>query len=335
MADFVRQSDIEALLRGEVPEPERPEQSAVSPYDFVRPPRISKDRLSLIEAIYTRFAVSLHAFLSGRLRTPLDVTLSSVEQVTFSEFVLSLESPCAAFVFEIRDRLRGQGLFDLSTGFCYHLIDRLFGGPGDTFNLRRALTPLERTVVRGVAERMVALFGDAWREEVPMSPAITTFESSRDMLRTAGSEENVLAASIEITSGSFSGLLGLCVPLATFELFLQDRTSARLVQGRMDETDRAASRRRVASVLSGSHLTVSARLPVVNMSARNVAAFHVGQVLNVRHSVESPIEVLVNGRIRYLGSLGQVRGDVGVKVEQVVQHTDVAAVKKAWTGRLK
>lgn len=335
MKEFVRQSDIEDLLRGEDTATDSPNPAEASPYDFVRPPRISKDRLSLLEAIYTRFAVSLYAFLSGRLRTPLDVTLSSVEQVAFSEFVLSLESPCAAFVFQVGDRLRGQGLFDLSTSFCYHLIDRLFGGPGDTFNLRRPLTPLERTVVRGVAERIVALFGEAWQEGVPMSPTITTFESSRDMLRTAGAEDNVLAASIEVTSGSFSGLLSVCVPLATFELFLQDRTSARLVQGRMDDADRAASRRRVASVLQASHLTVSARLPVVKVSARHVGAFQVGQVLNARHSVESPIEVHVNGGVRYLGSLGQVRGNVGVRIEQVIQQTDVAAVRKAWTGRLK
>ncbi len=333
MAEIVRQRDIEALLHGGGG-PEVPSHPDAAPYDFIRPPRISKDRLSLLEAVYNRFAVALHAFLSGRLRTPLDVTLSSVEQVTFSEFVLSLESPCAAFVFEIGDRLRGQGLFDLSTGFCYHLIDRLFGGPGDTFNLRRPLTPLERTVVRGVAERMVSLFGEAWHEEVPMSPAITTFESSRDMLRTAGAEDNVLAASIEITSGSFSGLLSLCVPLATFELFLQDRTSARLVQGRLDEADRAASRRRVASVLNTSHLTVSARLPLVNITARQVAAFEVGQVINARHSVELPIEVHVNGRVRYHGTLGQVRGNVGVKIDHVIEPTHISTGKK-WTGRLK
>ena len=333
MVEHVRQRDIEELLRRGASGRREPVEA--SPYDFIRPPRISKERLSLLEAIYARFAMSLHAFLSGRLRTPIDVTLSSMEPVTFSEFVLSLESPCAAFVFEIGDRLRGQGLFDLSTGFCYHLIDRLFGGPGDTFNLRRPLTPLERTVVRGVADRMTTLFGEAWHEEVPMAPAITTFESSRDMLRTAGSEDNVLASSIEITSGSFSGLLSLCVPMATFDLFLQDRTSARLVQGRMADADRAISRRRVASVLQASKLTVSAHLPAVNVSARKVAEFEVGQVINLRHSVEAPIEVQINGQVRYLGSLGQVRGNVGVKVEQIVQQPDLAIGKNAWTGRRK
>ena len=107
MAEHVRQRDIEELLRGGAAG--LPESVAAAPYDFIRPPRISKERLSLLEAIYARFAMSLHAFLSGRLRSPIDVTLSSMEPVTFSEFVLSLESPCAAFVFEIGDRLRGQG----------------------------------------------------------------------------------------------------------------------------------------------------------------------------------------------------------------------------------
>ena len=96
----------------------------------------------------------------------------------------------------------------------------------------------------------------------------------------------------------------------------------------------AAHRERVTSVLNVSHLTVAARLPVVKLSARTVAGFHIGQVLNVRHSVESPIEVQVNGKVRYLGSLGQVRGNVGVRIEQSLQHGTVKRAKTPKTGGL-
>src|SRR5437870_10928736 len=98
MAETLTQKDIDALLSGGAPaSPDSAPEREVLPYSFARPPRVSKDRRATLDAIHARFALALQALLSSRLRTPIDVVVESVEQVTFAELVAALSSPCAAF----------------------------------------------------------------------------------------------------------------------------------------------------------------------------------------------------------------------------------------------
>src|SRR5262249_43332676 len=154
-----------------------------------------------------------------RLRTPMDVVVTSVEQVTFSEFVLSLAAPCAAFVFKVDDRHAGQGAIDLGNELAFHLVDRLFGGPGEPSGMTRAITALEQGVVKAMAERMLGLLRDAWQDQLAMTPAVVGFESDREMLQIANREDHVLVACLEVLADELRGLISLCLPMATLETF--------------------------------------------------------------------------------------------------------------------
>ena len=129
--ESLTQREIDAILQKSTPVPLAPVLTDdIVPYNFSRPPRVSKDRRATLESIHAHFALSMQALLSSMLRTPLDVLVGSVEQAMFSEFILSLGTPCASFVFALGDRMGGEGAIDLSTDFAFHLVDRLFGGPG-------------------------------------------------------------------------------------------------------------------------------------------------------------------------------------------------------------
>ena len=184
--DPLTQKDIDQLLKsaagGGGSARGRKLTADVVPYNFLRPPRISKDRRVQLEAIGARFALSLQSMFSSRLRTPTDVTCM-VEQVTLSEFVLSIANPCAVFVFNLGGSAGGQAAIDLSTDLGFFIVDRVFGGPGESTRLDRALTPLEQTVVRGFAEKILALFRESWHDHVPFQPQIVGFEATPDMLQ--------------------------------------------------------------------------------------------------------------------------------------------------------
>ena len=91
-ADSLTQREIDAILQKTTAVPLAPAVSDdVVPYNFSRPPRVSKDRRANLESIYTRFALSLQALLASLLRAPLDVVVGSVEQAMFSEYILPFE----------------------------------------------------------------------------------------------------------------------------------------------------------------------------------------------------------------------------------------------------
>ncbi len=322
MSQTLTQKDIDLLLTGSASlstsETAKPiTETEVVPYNFMRPPRVNKDRRSTLETIHARFALSMQAMLTSRLRTPIDLVLSSVEQANFSEFILSLASPCAAYVFKIGDRLGSQGVIDFSTDVAYHLVDRMFGGPGEHCEIRRSLTPLEQTVVRGMADRAVGLLRDAWQGQLDMNPEVVGFESIPDMLQITSREDTVLLMTFEMRSGGFSGFITICLPMGIIEQSLQNRQAARQLHAR-GGADVSGARTLVEASLKHAQLVVQARLPVFRLSAREVNELRPGQVVQTGLLLDLPAEVLVNRRIRYLGLLGQQRRRVCLRITQPV-----------------
>lgn len=333
MADLYSQKDVDSLLKGAAPVAAPASAVEIIPYNFLRPPRIAKDRQALLNGIYQRITASLQANLSSRLRTSVDVVLSSVEQATFAEFIFSLATPCAAYIHSLGEKVGGEGVLDLGTDFSYYLIDRLFGGPGDTQDLKRPLTALERGVVRSVADKIWSLTQDAWSDHLTFQPEYAGFESSPDVLQVANREDNVLVVNIEVRAGGFSGLITMCVPLMALESFLQEKPT-RHVHVRTAPAERDAARRAIEVSLRGSQLELKARFPLFQLKARDVGRLEVGQVIHTGHPYDVPIELYVRGQRRFLGTLGQSRRYVGLRVTQQVQTQRSDAPGRSSRGRL-
>ena len=59
-------------------------------YDFKRPERVSKDQMRALQTLHEGFGRNFGAALSTYLRTIVEVTVASIEQLTYSEFIHSL-----------------------------------------------------------------------------------------------------------------------------------------------------------------------------------------------------------------------------------------------------
>lgn len=317
MVDFISQTDIDSILKGTSVQAPARQMPDAETYNFLRPHRISKDRRSTLDVIYQRFAVALQALLSSRLRHVTDVSVASVEQATFAEFIMSLSTPCSAFVFDLGDPQGIQGVLDIGTDLAYHLIDRMFGGPGQSRDVGRPLTALERLVLKGVVDHALGFFGEAWHDHIKFAPAQVGFESLPDQLSVASREDNVLVANVEVKSGGFSGLLTVCVPLLALETFLQEKRTT-TGRARVSDADRAQSRVQIDATLRNAHVTVTAQFPPFLLRARDVAALVPGQVIHTGFALDVPVEVHVRGRRRFLGMPGQVRRSTGVRISHVI-----------------
>jgi flagellar motor switch protein FliM len=310
---------------------ERPDVIA---FDFRHPPRIGRNRRANLETIFSRYALSVQAFLSSRLRGPADAVLNSVEQATFAEFVFSLSSPCAAIVFDLHKDGHQQGVLDFGTDLAFFLVDRLFGGPGDTPNLKRPMTQLERTVIRGVGDRLLSLFVDAWKEELAFDPQYVGFESTPDALSVTERDDNVLVANIEVRSGRFTGLISLCVSLHALESFLQDKPRRATRAHVVPESERASARRVLEQSVRAARLEAVARFPVFKLRARELAALRPGQVIHTGHHLEVPIELLISGQRRFTGILGEMHRNLGMRIAAVSPPTALGSGPSAPRGKV-
>jgi len=340
MAMDLSQQDIDSLLTGgsrakaaarrATAEPAS-NPVEVLPYNFTRPLRISKERQAILNAIHSRFAASVQSYLSSRLRQPTDVSVTGVEQVTFGEFVMALSEPCAAFVFDLGEHAGAQAVVDIGTGFAHHLVDRLFGGPGEPESISRALTPLEQMVLRGVVERVMTTLQDAWGDHLPMAPVAVGFEGMPGTLRVANKEDNVLIANLEIRTGQATGFLTVCIPLIALENFLQDKAGHLMQTQRIRSEDRDLSRRTVERCVRQVTLPVIARLRPCLLTTSDLSSLRAGDVLLTGHHAEVDVQVLINGAAHFAGKIGQHRGHLGIRISH---STDSGAASRSPKGRL-
>ena len=101
MSKILSQEEIDALLAsaaaGRTSESTAGTQTStgVATYNFRRPDRISKEQLRSLHFLHDRFALNVSTSLSAFLRTMTEITIVSVEQYAYSEFLMSLPDPMA------------------------------------------------------------------------------------------------------------------------------------------------------------------------------------------------------------------------------------------------
>jgi flagellar motor switch protein FliM len=286
----------------------------VQVYDFRRPHRVSKERLRALEALYGRMTKSFETWLLGRTRGPIALNLQSVEQLSFGEFLLSLPSPCASFIFDIHDTGGQQGVIDFGSDFAFLLVDRLLGGSGIPTIPNRPLTMLEQSIVRGAAERAVAYTSESWVDHVPLNLAVSGFESVPEIIQACNREDPVLVATIEITMDDVRSLVLIALPFIVLEKFFAGggRKSVNAATG--SERERQANRELTSKLLRSTPVTVSARLPSFKLSMRELASLRVGSVLTTGIMTDAALEILVGNQPRFKATHGKVGSRLAVRI---------------------
>lgn len=104
--EVLSQSEIDALLSaissGEMDADElkkEEKERKVKVYDFKRALRFSKDQIRGITRIHENFARLLATFLSGQMRTYININVASVDQIPYEEFIRSVPKKTILNVF--------------------------------------------------------------------------------------------------------------------------------------------------------------------------------------------------------------------------------------------
>ena len=319
-SETLSQNEIDALLGGGgagAPTDAAPAARGATPeaqvYDFRRPHRISKEKLRTLEAMYERFAKSLEGWLIGRVRGGVQLTLQSVEQFSFSEFTLSLPTPCASYTFELQGTGGQHGVIDFGHEFAYFLVDRLFGGSGTPALPNRALTPIERMAVRVAADKVLSITQEIWQDYVELDPAMTGFESIPEILRIANREDAVLVANIDVTTAETRSLILVCLPFSVLDPFFAGGNERRATQ--LGTPDEQAQHRELAELsLRGTRVPVSARLPEFRLSVRELMGLSVGSVLSTGIPRTDELDVTLGGQRRFRAAPGRIGSSLAIRI---------------------
>src|SRR5688572_31560211 len=157
MNRILAQEEIDALLvatSGQALSDEaRPSLASdgITAYNFRRPDRVSKEQLRSLHFLHDRFAKNLGTSLSAFLRAMTNVSILSVEQFTYAEFLMSLPDPTAFYAIAMPP-LDGVGALEVNPSIAFAMVDRMLGGTGESSAPNRALTEIEQNVMDSVVK---------------------------------------------------------------------------------------------------------------------------------------------------------------------------------------
>jgi flagellar motor switch protein FliM len=268
-------------------------QGAAVVYNFKKPNRVSQEQMRSLHRLHETHARSLEFAFSTLLRQRADVSVVSVVQLAYEEFLGSLPTPTCFSVIGIHDHKSSFALeIDLDT--IFPIIDRLLGGRGAKSTTKRELTELEWTLADRVVGVLLGEYRKAWRPVRDMDFHVHVRESNPTHAPMVGPNEPALLVILRVEFGAISGTMNICFPLVTLEPLLEDLDPKNWLARQIEESseDCAASMR---AHVDRARLRVAAHLGDARISVRDLVGLREGDLLRLGVSVHDEIGIFVNG----------------------------------------
>ncbi|MFH1861937.1 MAG: flagellar motor switch protein FliM, partial [bacterium] len=248
-------------------------------YDFKHPDRISKEQLRALRTIHENVARYYSTYLTNALRTLVEIKLISIDQVTFSEYTMSLTVPAGIYVIKC-DGLAGRIVVDFAPEFLLHVVDRLLGGTGESKQMLREITLLEQNVVRTVITNLAGFMNDVWAQVLDLGCKYDSFESDPQFIHFISSSDIVVISFFKITVKGVSYTMNFGIPYLLLEpIFakLVSQNQAGIAQKKGGEESREV----LSHYLLASRLLLQARFPKARITIRDFLNFSRNDVLTL------------------------------------------------------
>lgn len=330
VAEILDQAEVDALFAAVAADaPLEPENAADGPswtqpredvqtYDFKRPERVTKDQMRVLQTIHEGFARNFGASLSGLLRTIAETRVATVEQMTYHEFIFSLPSP-TCFNLLSAEPLTGTMCLEISPLIIYPIVDRLLGGSNaEMFIPQRALTAIELRLANRIIERVLANLREAWTDLADVQFAVTHTESNPHLVQIVAPNEIVIVVSLEIKLGARAGTMALCIPFNVIEPVIGKMSG----QGWLSYSRRRESEaptHELEKDLALARIQSRVYLGEARITLRELMSLAPGDIVRLEKPVDREFVMQIEGRNKYAGRLGQMRGHRALRITRRCQ----------------
>ncbi|MGZ4110822.1 MAG: flagellar motor switch protein FliM [Tumebacillaceae bacterium] len=323
MAEVLSQSEIDALLSalstGEISAEEIRKEDTdrkVKVYDFKRAMRFSKDHIRSITRIFENFSRLLTTYFSAQLRTFVQISVVSVDQLPYDEFIRSISKMTILNVFNVRP-LEGKFVMDVHPNIAYSMLDRLLGGSGVGTDVLRDLTEIEMTIMERVFGRALDNFTEAWRAVADLEAELDHLEVNPQFLQLVSPNETVAVVSLSTKIGETTGMINVCMPHVVLEPIIPNLSAHYWMGNNKSTKDYSEEWEAIRQNLGKTHVPLVAQLGASSISVGDFLALNVGDVIPLEQMVNSQIRLLVGERLKFMGQPGTTRGKVAVQISTV------------------
>lgn len=331
MGEVLSQAEIEALLSGLPSEESRDDSGDAGPakapqkhvrekkirdYNFRSPNKFSRDQLRALQMVHEALGRQLSTSFAATLRSSVSFDVVSTQQLPYHEF-MDLLTQSILYVFSAPP-LEGPMLLELNMGLGICILERLLGGFGAISEINRPLTEIERTVLNGVAERVLDALASAWATMLEIRPRVEGTETDAQFVQIVQPSETIVAVLFEVKIGDQTGTMNLCLPCVTLEPVAPKLSAQQwLTSTRRPPSEQTTGA--LASRLRRTFADVNVILGEATLSIAELVSLKIGDVIALDTKTDDHLLTKVGGRSKFYVRPGRRGNRSAVRVTSIIQ----------------
>ena len=320
MAKLLSQEEIDALLVNDNVEDQNildeSNQKIVNLYDFRHPDRVSKEQMRALRTIHERFGRVFATYLSSTLRMMVDIKVDSIDQVTYSEYAMSLTTPACIYVVRM-ENLNGSGLIEFSTDLFFILLERQLGGVGKSSFENREVTIIEQKVLEKVLVNALTFLNEAWESITPLGCKLESFETNAQFVQIAPPSETVVIIILAVYIKDKTYNINLAIPYYVIEPVMQNLSSQTWIAltqhaGQKDQSNK------VRDNILQTEVNLIASLGTADINIKEFINLQKGDLIRLNENINDPLKISVNENLKFLASPGTSGIHKAIEINKII-----------------
>ncbi|MDC3416386.1 flagellar motor switch protein FliM [Aquibacillus salsiterrae] len=325
--EVLSQNEIDALLSalssGEMDANQLKQEDKdkkIRVYDFKRALRFSKDQIRSISRIHENFARLLTTFFSAQLRTYVHISVASVDQVPYEEFIRSIPTMTILNIYSVSP-LKGRIILEFNPNIAYAMLDRMLGGRGASVNKVENLTEIETTLMSQLFEKALDNLQEAWGSVVEIDPVLEEFEVNPQFLQLVSPNETVVVVSLNTTIGESSGMINICIPHVVLEPIIPKLSVHYWMQKEnASREDHAEEYQNLTKTLEKAVLDLKVLLGETSISVEELLHLNKEDIIQLDRLIEDPLVLKVDDEPKFLVQPGKRKNKLAVQIVDQLQE---------------
>lgn len=266
----------------------------ITPCDFRRSVKLSDAQQESLSELHREFATQVGTALASYLRSEMTVSLDSVQQIIFKDFLSDASEPEHVVPLELNG-FPQSGLVHMGLNSACSLIELLLGGKVLRDSEKRALTEIDHHLLNGVLKIIARELEASWQV-----PGLTVSAADHALKPAAlhasmAENEKLLSLRFSIHIGEMTAQFVVLLPA----LFGNTLVRTKADTGTHSRQHEESSARGIRENILECPFSMMAAIPNIKVTVRDLISLAPGSVLELRISVKTPCSLMIEGEPQF------------------------------------
>ena len=281
-------------------------------YNFRQPGRLSGAQLRALKVVHEYFAKRFSEERPGGTNTAFELSLLSVETVSYANFMGSMGNPF--FMTQLSSRFDQPVLMEVDLPMIRMLVARTLGDATAVDDEPKVLTSIEQAIAGNWVESVLPVLGESWELSAPVRFGLKSVDSDPRFVQVMPDESPVVSLTFRFQAGDRVGQLTLCYPLEPLQELVEGMSLKMSGGGDDDEGDADQDASRVLASLKGVPFELRAELGCCSITASQLTTLRTGDVLCLDRSIRDSVDVYLGHNHVFDASFGRQGDNLALQI---------------------